>query len=182
MGLLIFSYWPFLYLLGRHVSVADAAKTMYGQVWDLRLSHLVVYKITTGRNDHQVLHGCSDGYEIQRLPGNRLRDFPSQFQFTIFVSRSNTLIVVQEHDMLEEFLTRMRATKIEALRQKERFNTVPNHKSGGSRSEADRNWPAEGGIACRPTDTLCLAAKVEDTPWGFVGEAQKKISWRIICG
>lgn len=44
-SLLIFSYRPFLYLLA-HITVADAAKTMYGQVWDLRLSHLIVYKIT----------------------------------------------------------------------------------------------------------------------------------------
>lgn len=47
----------------------------------------------------------------------------------------------------------MRATKVEALCQEKRFNTVPNHKSGKSHSEADRNWSAEGGIACRPTDT-----------------------------
>jgi hypothetical protein len=94
-----------------------------------------------------VLGGC----EIQRLPGSRamiwITGFSITISITIFVSRSNTLIVARTRH----------AGKIsdsyEALRQKERFNTVPNHKSGKSHSEADRNWPAEGGIACRPTDT-----------------------------
>ena len=131
-----------------------------------------------GRNDHQVLHSCSDGCEIQRLLGSRTRIWIT-ISFTIFVPRSNALIVLQEHNMLEKFLTRMRAIKIEGLCQKERLNTVPNHKSGPdskSHSEADRSQPEaalHAGQRIRER-TPCPAAKVADTPSGFVGKAQKK--------
>jgi hypothetical protein len=40
-----------------HVSVADAAKTIYGQVWNLRLSYLVVYKIT--REEGTITKCCT---------------------------------------------------------------------------------------------------------------------------
>jgi hypothetical protein len=131
-----------------------------------------------------VLHGCSGGCEIQRLPGNRaviwITGFSITISITIFVSRSNTLIVVQEHDMLEKFLTRMRhSTKKRGstrLRTTKAAKVTPRLTVTGQPKAA-----LHAGQRIRER-TLCLAAKVEDTPWGFVGDTQKKISWRINCG
>ena len=123
-----------------HVSVADAAKAMHGQAWNLRLSHLVVHKLP---EEGTITKCCTAVRTDARFNGLQVAEQESGSQFQLrFLYLSNTLIVAQEHNMLENFLTRMRAIKVEALYQKERFNTVPNHKSGPdgkTHSEADRN-------------------------------------------
>ena len=53
-GLLIFPYWSFLHLLGRHTS---QLQMLHGQVWNLRLSHLVVHKTT--REEGKIIKCCT---------------------------------------------------------------------------------------------------------------------------